>query len=223
MQLPLADRPRERLEMHGPAVLSSIELIAIIIGSGTQGTPVLALAETLLTHFCGLDGLRAASLHELTQIRGLGKAGALRLKAAFALSTRLQPPSRPHITSPQTAAAHLETLKNAGAEHLAILLRDIKGRLIRQETIAIGTLSEVLIHPREILRPAISHGASSYIIAHNHPSGDPTPSTADMTLTKQLIEASTLLAIPLDDHLIVTPSRTFSLYEEGYFHKRNSY
>lgn len=223
MKLPLADRPRERLEMHGPAVLTSIELIAIIIGSGTQGVPILTLAETLLTHFCGLDGLRAASLHELIQIKGLGRAGALRLKAAFALSTRLQPPTRPQITSPQTATAHLDSLKNAPSEHLAILLRDIKGRLIRQEIIAIGTLSEVLIHPREILRPAIAHGAASYIIAHNHPSGDPTPSTADITLTKQLIEASTLMAIPLDDHLIVTPARTLSLYDEGYFHKRPSY
>jgi DNA repair protein RadC len=201
-QMPAHDRPRERLQLLGPDALSTSELLAILWGSGTRGKSVLALAqEVLVKHPHPAE----ATLAELCEIDGLGPAKALQLHAALALSSRLSVSDniRPTITRPEAAYALVrDRLAGAAQEHFLVLLLDAKCRLITIETVAIGTLTEALIHPREVLRPAVRHKAAGFLLVHNHPSGDPTPSPEDEEATRTLSQAAELLEIEFHDHLI---------------------
>ena len=202
-QLPAGDRPRERLQSLGPDALSTAELLAIVLGSGTRGKSVLALAQEILAHF---PNPSEATLAELCQIDGLGPAKALQLHAAFALSSRVGRGDdvRQKIATPEAAYAVVRNrLEGAAKEQFLALLLDAKCRLIIVETVAIGTLTEVLVHPREVFRPAIRHGAAGLILVHNHPSGDPTPSQEDEEVTRCLTQAAELLQIEFHDHLII--------------------
>lgn len=204
-QLPQLERPRERLTHFGSDALSTAELLAILLGSGTIGKSVLELAQELLAHFGSLEAVADASVAELTELKGLGEAKAITLQAAFALARRLQRPDpKIRITSPEHAYNLVHSdLAHCKEERMLVLLQDAKGYIIRKELVAVGTLTQVLAHPREVFYPAVRHKAAAILLAHNHPTGDPTPSKEDLALTRTLQSAGLALHIPLSDHLII--------------------
>lgn len=219
--LPEEERPRERMVRDGIDALSLSELIAIVLGSGTQGKSVLDLSQEILEHFGGLEKLLDASIVELMQIKGIGRAKAIQLKAVFGIALKCR---KPAASSKRTIASAFQAYELAQGEiaHfpqevLLVILRDIRGNVIHHERISMGTLSQVLVHPREVFYPAVRHKAHSLILAHNHPSGDPTPSKSDLQLTRGLIEAGQVMSIGFVDHLIVCRDRYVSLREQGFF------
>lgn len=226
-ELPQELRPRERLERQGTQALSVAELLAIILGSGTRGNSVLDLSREILVRFGSLERLLEASVVELMQIKGIGKAKAIQLKAVFGIALKCkyaEAPDKAQIASPAHAYALASPdLAQEKQEALLVLLRDVRGCLIHQEIVAKGTLSEILVHPREVFFPAVRYKAHSLILAHNHPSGDPTPSEADLTLTRHLILAGRTMGIALDDHLIVCAHRFVSLRDQGFIPARARY
>jgi len=215
--LPLHERPRERLIRYGVDALSSIELLAILLGSGTKTRSVLDLSADLLAHFSSLEALSRATLAELQEVKGIGIAKAIQLKAAFALISKKEESEPPLIDSPDALYALVRPLlEGQSVEMLVLVLRDIKQRLIHREILSKGTLTNLLLHPREVFHAAIHHRAHSLLIAHNHPSGDPTPSSLDYQMTRQLEEVGKLVGIPLIDHLIVGKNRYVSLAKQGF-------
>lgn len=217
-EIPLSERPRERLLNHGVEVLSLAELLAILLSTGTTGKSVVELSHELLARFQSLEGLLEASIPELMEVKGIGKAKAIQLKAAFGIALKRSPvSSKQKITAKEAYELIKEELSREKKEVLKVILKDVKGYLISCETVSMGTLSEVLVHPREIFYPAVRNKASSMIIAHNHPSGDPTPSQSDLDLTRHLLRSSRVMGIGLDDHLIVGASKFVSLKQMGIF------
>lgn len=204
---------------EGVASLSLAELIAIILGSGLRGKSVLKLSQEILEQFGSLENLLNASLAELMQIKGIGRAKAIQLKAVFAIAVKCRKPValQRHVISSAKDAYDLAQAEIAhlSKEVLLVILRDVRGNLIHCEQVSVGTLSQVLVHPREVFYPAVRHKAYSLIIAHNHPSGDPKPSSTDLELTRALVLASQVMSIRLDDHLIVCRDRFVSLRELG--------
>lgn len=202
----------------GIEALSFQELLAILLCTGTKGKSVLVLAQELLLYFNGIQGLLEASIEELMQIKGIGRAKAILLKAAFGIAlraskSRFGPLSM--IKTPQQAYEFaMSEIGHFDKEALLVILRDVRGRAIHHEIIGVGTLSEVLVHPREVFHPAVRHRAHSLIVVHNHPSGDPTPSQADIELTHFLLRSSKIMGITLDDHLIVAKEGYTSLREK---------
>ena len=222
------DKPRERLASKGPDALSDGELIAILLRVGTQGRSALVVANDLLKEFKSLERLARASLTELTKIKGIGRDKAIALKAAFTLAQRMaRELSResPQLDNPEAVAELLrEENRLYEVENFQVVLLTTRRRLIRVERVSQGTLDTLLVHPREVFRPAISANASALILVHNHPSGDPTPSEADIKVTRDLIRAGQLLKIEILDHIILgrrTDERAkdyASLKELGYFY-----
>lgn len=212
--LPSNERPRERLMANGPKSLAIAELIAILLGTG-QGKGKLSavgLGQYILNQLSEnnrdpLVVLRDISVQELTQIHGIGPAKATTILAAIELGKRVlqsRPPELAIIDSPQGAADALShDLMWQPQERFAVLLLDVKNRLIGTKVITIGTATETLAHPRDIFREVIRQGANRVIISHNHPSGNVEPSPEDIALTKQLLAGSQFLAIPILDHLIL--------------------
>lgn len=202
----------------GIEALSFQELLAILLCTGTRGKSVLILSQELLLHFKGIQGLLEASIEDLMQIKGIGRAKAILLKAAFGIALRTSKEKfKPLlvIDTPQLAYEFaLSEIGHLNQEALLVILRDVRGRVIHHEIVGIGTLSEVLVHPREIFHPAVRHRANSLIVAHNHPSGDSTPSSADIELTKHLLRSSKVMGIVLDDHLIVAREGYTSLRKQ---------
>lgn len=217
-QMPEAERPRERLLQHGPESISSAELIAIILGSGTKGCSVLQIAQELLVKFGTLQKFSEASLEELQQIKGLGQAKAIQLKAALCLGLRASRQSAEQkykIVNPLHAYHYIkEELEHEKRELIVVILQNSKGYALSHHIVATGALSQALVHPREIFHPAIRHKAASLVIVHNHPSGDPAPSPDDLKVTKVLIEAGRLVDIPINDHLIIGLGRYVSLRQD---------
>ncbi len=210
--LPIEARPRERLMQKGAAALSSIELIAILLGNGTRGRSALALASELLIYFGSLERLVEATLPELLAIKGVGQAKGVRLQATFALWKRVVPPAleRPLIDTPEKAIAAIRSeLQDEKSEVLYVLLRDARRALLNKELVGKGTLNQLLMHPREIFCAAIRHRAHSVIVAHNHPSGDPSPSVSDIEMTQLLRSAGQVVGIPLIDHVIIGSGKRF--------------
>jgi DNA repair protein RadC len=218
--LPAEERPRERLISSGAESLSTTELIAIILGSGSKSKPILQLAHEILARFGGLRQLSEATLVELLEIKGVGIAKAVQLKAAFNLGLR----ASKHVITPKYLIQHpsqaydllKDELEQEKRELFVVILQDTKGYVICHEVVSIGSLSQTLVHPREVFYIAIRNKAASLIVAHNHPSGDPTPSPQDLELTKILVEASHLISIPLQDHLIIGQQRYISLRQQGF-------
>ncbi len=218
-ELPASERPRERLQNSGPGALSSAELLAIILRTGTGGQNVLALATSLLAHFHGLGGLARASVAELCQQRGLGSAKACQLKAALELGRRVLiavPEDRPQIRSPEDAA-NLILLEMAflDQEHLRVILLDTRSYVQNINTVYVGNVNTALVRVAEVFREAVRSNSPSLIVAHNHPSGDPTPSPEDVHVTEQIVAAGKLLDIDVLDHLIIGRQRYVSLKERG--------
>lgn len=214
--LPSDDRPRERLARLGPDALSAIELLAILLGSGTKNRSVLALAAAILSHFGSLKRVAGASLEELREVRGVGIAKAIQIKAAFALAQRQEEEERPLVDSPEKAYALIrQEMEKQETEVLLVMLRDVKRQLVHREILSKGILNELLVHPREVFHAAIKHRAHSLIIAHNHPSGDPAPSLRDCEMTHVLVAAGRVVGIPLADHLIVGRAAYVSFFKSG--------
>ena len=217
--LPLSERPRERLTRLGAEVLSEQELLACILGRGVAGDSVLVSAQRLLAAFHSLRGIAEASIEQLADVHGIGPAKAVQLKAAVELARRLArvPESATSAVDSVDAAAALlrPHLQDKKKEHFVALLLDNRHRLIRLSPIAIGSLSATLVHPRELFKEAIAASAAAIIVAHNHPSGDPSPSDHDVQLTKRLLEAGVLLGIEVLDHLILGADGVVSLRAQG--------
>ncbi len=223
--LPEEERPRERLMQHGSEALSTCELLAILLTSGTQNRSALELAADLLSTFGSLQTLQEASITELKQVKGIGNAKAIQLKAAFALLQRLeQKKLGASLLSPEAVYRYIKShFFSQKVEQLLIVTRDVKRNCTHAEVIAKGTLTELPVHPREIFHTAIRHQAHTFILAHNHPSGDPTPSIQDHEMTSQLLAASRLIGIELADHLILGRDTYFSFFEKGLLHRLSQY
>lgn len=218
------ERPREKLTHHGAASLSDAELLAIFLRTGLRGRNVIALAGDVLKACGGLMALSRLSVEQIrTSTKGIGPAKAVELAAVFEVGKRLARgiPKRSVLDTPQgiydLLAPDLVTLDR---ERLHVVLVDAKLQFLRNEIVSVGSLSESLAHPREILRPVLVHGAYGFILAHNHPSGDPNPSNADKNLTKRIAEAAQLLQVVFLDHLIIGHSEGgrepyFSFREHG--------
>ncbi len=219
MQLPLCERPRERLLRLGPEAVSSAELLAIILGSGTKGKSVIRLSQEIISTFGSLNNLADSTIEELCEIKGVGQAKAIQIKAALSLALRLSQSNgvaKYKIDHPLRAYNLLkESLQKEKRELFSIVLLDTKSFLINHQTVSIGTLSKSLIHPREVFYPAIRHKAASLLLVHNHPSGDPTPSKEDIEITKILVEVGNVMGIPVKDHLIIGHETYVSLRESG--------
>ena len=226
--LPSQERPRERLVAHGADALKDSEHIAILLRTGMKGLSAIHVAEQLLNKFGTLDNLARASLDELRKVPGVGRDKAIALKSAFTLAQRMAQQLRadsPTLDTPERVADLLrEEYRLYEVENFQVLLLNTRRKLIRIEKISQGTLDTILVHPREVFKSAITAGAAAVILAHNHPSGDPSPSESDIKVTRDLIRAGQLLKIDVLDHVILGTktkerSRDFvSLRELGYFY-----
>ncbi|MDD4932042.1 MAG: DNA repair protein RadC [Methylacidiphilaceae bacterium] len=191
---------------NGPNGLKDSELLAILLGSGRSGLSAVGLGEELITRFGGLQALGRASAAELAQCKGVGQTKAARLVAAFALGVRLAQEDLlgRRIASPKDAVEFLgPRMRLLPVEILLAVLLDAKGRVLAVEEITRGTLNESLYHPREAFRAAIARNAHSVLFAHNHPSGDPTPSAEDVAISRAMKQAGEILGIEVVDHLIL--------------------
>ena len=219
--LPLSERPRERLAQLGAEALSEQELLACILGRGIAGESVLVGARRVLARFGTLRGLQDASVEQLADVHGIGPAKAAQLKAAVEVARRLAVIPEPHrvpVESVEAAASLVRPhLMHKMKEHFIALLLDNRHHLIRVSPIAVGSLSATLVHPRELFKEAIAASAAAMIVAHNHPSGDPQPSEPDLVLTQRLIQAGALLGIEVLDHLIIGADKVVSLKAAGAF------
>ena len=217
--LPSSERPRERLLHHGAGSLSTAELLAIILRTGTTKENVVQVAQRLLGKFGDVGGLARANPAELTAEKGLGPAKVAQIKAALELGRRLlaqSPEERPQIRSPADAANMvMSEMCWLEQEHLRVMLLDTKNRVMETPTIYIGSLNTSMIRVGELFREAIRANCASIIVLHNHPSGDPTPSPEDVAVTRQIAEAGKLLDIEVLDHLIIGQQRFVSLKERG--------
>lgn len=197
------------MQRHGAEALSTAELIAALIGSGSQGESVLLTAQKLISHFGNLKNLSHASIEELSAVKGIGEAKATQIKAAFELGRRVEDPdyyiNNNPVQSPEQAYKSIqEKLKGKKKEHFYILCLDTRNRVCNKKQVSMGNLDSSIVHPREVFKDAISSLAASVIFVHNHPSGDLDPSSEDVNLTKRLTEAGELLGIPVLDHIIVS-------------------
>jgi len=217
--LPVDERPRERLAHAGEGALSTAELLAIILRTGVGGESVLALATRLISRYGGLPGLARASFAELRAEKGLGPAKTAQLKAALELGRRMllaAPEDRFVVRSPADVAQLLMAeMGHLEQEHFRVLYLDTRNRLLGSETVYVGSLNASHIRVSEVFREAVKRNCASIIVAHNHPSGDPTPSPEDVEVTRQLVAAGNLLDIEVLDHLIIGQQRFVSLRERG--------
>ena len=226
--LPISERPRERLAQHGAESLSNADLLAILLRTGLRGQSAVSVAEQLLSRFGRLDNLARASLAEIRSVRGIGLDKAIAVKAAFTLAQRMardMAAESPLLDTPERVADLLrEDNRLYEVECFQVVLLNTRRRLMRVEKLSQGTLDTLLVHPREVFRAAIAAGAAAIVVAHNHPSGDPTPSEQDIKVTRDLIRAGQLLKIEVVDHVILgrrTAERSndlVSLRELGYFY-----
>src|SRR5262245_21198712 len=226
--MPRTERPRERLVEKGADALRNAELIAILLRTGLKGNSAVQVGEQLLQKFATLENLARASLEDLQVVKGVGRAKAIALKAAFTLARRMAAELRqdaPLLDTPERIADLMrEDNRIYDVENFQVLLLNTRRRLIRADTISQGTLDTILVHPREVFKLAISANAAAVVLVHNHPSGDPTPSDADIKVTRDLIRAGQLLKIDVLDHVIIgratqdRPKDYVSLRELGYFY-----
>jgi len=215
--------PRERLSIHGAEVLRDVELLALFLRTGRVGRHVLEIAEDLLSEWGSLRRIAGCSLEELSQMRGIGPAKAAELKAAFEMGRRMMTAEEqtPILKEGKEIydfmCPHLQTLPY---ESLWVLLLDVRLRLIERKEVSRGSLTQSIAHPREVFKWAIAKRAYAIVLAHNHPSGDPTPSESDIRFTKRLVQAGDFLQFPLVDHVIIgTPALGrepyYSFFEAG--------
>jgi len=215
--LPRKVRPREKMIQAGARALSHVELLAVILGTGTRKENVLKISERLIRRY-GVGALPSLTVREWTGNPGIGEARACRLAGLFELARRVEKAASneaPRISTPKDVFAQARDLCNAKKEHLIGFYLDSQNHLLARETISIGSLNTTRTHPREILHPAITHLALGFILVHNHPSGTLVPSSDDIEFTRAIARAGEMMGIPLYDHVIVSREGHVSLKEKG--------
>ena len=220
-ELPIDDRPREKLINNGAAALTDSELLAILIGSGTREKSALDIARDLTADNGILKNIALVhDVKELAKTQGLGRAKAALIIAALELGRRIasaEPLVRDSITSPEDGVALLmPRLRYESKEHFLVVLLNSKNKVLDVEQISEGSLNSSVVHPREVFAPAVLHHAAAILTAHNHPSGDPTPSKEDKDLTNTLVQAGKYMGIPVLDHIIIGDAKYFSFKEHSY-------
>lgn len=220
VDLPRALRPREKLLARGAGRLSHVELLSLVLGTGTSREPAGRVADRLLRRH-GLKGLATLDAARVRGERGIGLASAARLAAVFELGRRLYgkdgAEERPRVTKPKEAFREVRDIGRARKEHLVGLYLDAQSAMLQRETLSVGSLNTTRTHPREILYPAIAHLALGFILVHNHPSGSLDPSDEDVAFTRAVHRAAETVGIELYDHLIVSRGGFTSLRERGAF------
>lgn len=220
--LPIHDRPRERLEKFGAEALTTQELIALILGRGISGESVMITAQKLLLRFGSLESVMQASIFDLQKLRGIGLAKACQLKACFEIARRYSLSKHSANNSKKTIINKPEiifdllkdTIGIQQKEHFVVMSLDTRNGLIAIDTISIGILDASLVHPREVFDCAVSRSAAKIILSHNHPSGIIAPSEDDLEITKRLITAGKIMGIDVIDHLIISPKEFYSFKEK---------
>ena len=217
--LPTEERPRERLMQVGARSLSNPELLAIILRTGSKQQSVLNLSQSILNRSDGIKGLNDILVEELIEVPGVGSSKAVQILAAVELGKRTFKEATTkeiNLLKPEDCYNFLAPeMKHLTEEHFIALYLNVKGSLIAQKTLSIGTLDRAIVHPRELFKEAVKRSAASIIISHNHPSGDPKPSTEDLFLTQTLVEAGELMDIPISDHIIIGDGDYRSLRSAG--------
>jgi DNA repair protein RadC len=221
-ELPLDDRPREKLLLRGAQSLSDAELVAILLRTGKKGKSVLEIARELISSEGNLAMLATKTVDSLQLISGIGKDKAAALAAAFELSRRIlsQPKwlANKKITSPlDIAEIFIPILRDDNKEKFIVVCLNSANKVIKHETISIGNLNSSVVHPREVFKVAIDNSAASIILIHNHPSGNPEPSNEDIRITKKIVETGKIMEIPVFDHLIIAGETYTSFVEKRLF------
>jgi DNA repair protein RadC len=217
--LPLDDRPREKLSLRGSQNLSDAELVAILLRTGKKGKSVLEIARELISREGNLAILATKTVDSLQKVSGIGKDKAATLAAAFELSRRILSQSKwfsdKKVTSPQEIAdIFIPMLRDDTKERFIVVCLNSSNKIIKHETISIGNLNSSIVHPREIFKVAIDCSSASIILIHNHPSGNPEPSSEDIRITKKIVESGKILDIPIFDHLIIAGETYTSFVEK---------
>ena len=217
-EIPLNDRPREKMAANGAAVLTDAELIAILLRTGTAEKSAIDIASEMTADgglYKRLAGI--TRLNELTNIKGLGQAKAATVLAALEIGRRIasaNPLEKIHLSCPQDVADFLmPRLRYAAKEQFVVILLNSKNKVIGTEVVSEGSLSSSIVHPREVYAPAILHHAAAIMVAHNHPSGDPKPSFEDEEVTRMLSRSGKVLGIPMIDHVIIGDGNYYSFLE----------
>ncbi len=213
----VVDRPRERLRRCGPEALKDHELVAILLGTGYRGNSVIDVARSIVASH-PKEELMTMSLHRLAKLKGVGHAKACMFVAAFELTRRGLEKGigiLPVISRPTDVVPSLSDIKDQRKEYFVCLFLNARNQVIHKEVVSIGSLCASIVHPREVFHAAVHHSAASVILAHNHPSGDVSPSKADIELTRRLVDAGGILGIDVLDHLIVAESDFVSFKERG--------
>lgn len=213
------ERPRERLINCGAASLSDSELLAIILRIGSKQENVINLAQRILSQY-NLKQLSQINTAQLMKIHGIKESKAAQIAACFEIARRLEvfsEDAKPKIASPEDVYKRIyPKLREQKKEMFIELCLDTKNQIIKEDTISIGSLNANIVHPREVFKVALAESAAHIIVAHNHPSGDPTPSREDIEITKKLIEAGKIIGIDVLDHVIIGDKRHFSMKEAGH-------
>jgi DNA repair protein RadC len=210
-QIPAADRPREKLHKKGAGALSDFELLEVVIGNGAPGTDVGTIARQVQKYL--RKGVDTLNYESLISIKGVSGASAGRLLAALELARRHLIKNAEPLSTMRDLVARLDDIRGRSQEYFVCLSLDGGQRLIAQRTITVGTLDNVIAHPREVFADAIADRAACVVVAHNHPSGQVKPSQKDITLTQQLAAAGQLLGVPLRDHIVITKTEYFSFQQ----------
>lgn len=221
--LPNDQRPREKLSQHGPSALDNAELMALFISTGTKGRSAIDIGRSLIQKYGSMAALGGLPVEELAKERGMGIAKASKLAAAFELGCRVAREQLREISLESPELIHDmfgPQMRHLTQEHVVVAVLDTRLRHVGTTVVSVGTVSESAAHPREVLRPVITRGAHGFVLIHNHPSGDPSPSRADESVTRRLVEASALMQVRFLDHVIIgrpAPGRSpyFSFREAG--------
>lgn len=213
--IPKVDQPREKMCLYGPNKLSNAELLAILIRTGTRNLNAIGASERILRRH-GKDGIEKCSVQDLQNDFGIGTVKACQIVACFELGKRILKKKVSELTlSPRDVWKQCRDIRDNKKEHFVVFFLNARSQTIQRDTISVGTLTDNLVHPREVFEPAILHTAAQIIVAHNHPSGNPTPSRSDKAITQRLVEAGKILGIHLLDHVIVTKEEYVSLAAQG--------
>ena len=217
--LPKDERPRERLIKNGASTLSDSELLAIILRTGSKQENVINLSQRILKEY-NIKQLSQINLTQLMKVHGIKESKAAQIAACFEIARRLESfndEDKQKINSPEDVYRRIYPKMREQKKELFIeLCLDTKNQVIKEETISVGSLNANIVHPREVFKLALAESAAHIIVAHNHPSGDPTPSREDIEITKKLVDTGTIMGITLLDHVIIGDGRHFSMKEAGH-------